>query len=183
MDKLIQTSEANIIYGEFRGENNQELIRSPLMKDIENFINKERRLVVPFKMNNPFVDQDTTEYIEDNLHKREGYIYKGYFRMYWRYGWYGRWFDNNFDSLSSSKVEITQLDILGVERIVDWFCENFPKGCNWEMDLFFSENYTEEDKNVFYIQPYLSDIYRIAVNTTYGNEDYPVRIYVFEKEV
>ncbi len=175
MDKLIQTSETNIIYGEFRGENNKELIRSPLIKDIKNFINKERRLVVPFKMNNPFVDQDITEYIEDDPHKRKGYIYKGYFRMYWRYGWYGRWFD--------SSPEISQLDILGVQRIIDWFVKNFPKGCNWEMDLFFSENYKEENENVYYIQPYLSDIYRITVNTSYGNEDYPVRIYVFEKEV
>lgn len=34
----------------------------------------------------------------------------------------------------------------------------------------------------YFIKPLMSDCYRITVDTTYGNEDYPVRIYVYQEE-
>lgn len=171
MDKLIQTESSSIIYGDFRGEPNQELFRCPRQndKDVARYINEYRSLVCPMGCDNPFENDDTKD-----LSKVDGYKLKDYWRMYFRGGWAGRW-------MAFENVGITQLDCAGVNLIIDWICENFPNGCDWKMKEYFSEHFKKYGER-YLIRPFKSEFYKIMVNTTYGNSDYPVRIYVYEKE-
>ncbi len=167
MDKLIQTSIASIIYGEFQGKENQELFRCPRElddKDLVRYINENRSLI-------GFEDDNSGD-----LRNIKGYKLKDYYRMYYRNGWAGRW-------MGFKNTGITQLDCLGVNKIIDWLCENFPNGCDYHMKTFMDmtfEKWGRENRYLF--RPRYSDIYKIVVDTTYGNGDYPVRIYVYEKK-
>lgn len=171
MDQLIQTAESNIIFGRFRGEDNKELFRCPRqnMEDLRRYINEYRSLVAPMGSDKmPFVD----DYVED-LRNIEGKEMIAYWRMYFRNGWAGRW-------LFESKNGPDRLDCIGVDNIVDWFCKRFKNGCNWEMKGFFESKFALwGGKERYLIKPFMSDYYKVMVDTTYGNDDYPVRIYVY----
>ncbi len=164
MDKLVQTPESSVIYGDFRGNPDQELFRCPRAlddTDIPRFVNSTRSLI-------GFADDDTKD-----TRKVPGKTMIGYFRMYFRDGnWYGRWF-------IESKTEPDKLDCLGVQKIVDHFTETFKKGCDASMKTYFEQNYTMRAENRYFVKPLYSDIYKVMIDTTYGNEDYPVRIYVY----
>ncbi len=164
MDKLIQTQFCNIIYGEFRGNTNEELFRCPRTdeKCLESYINRERRLV-------GFEDDDT-----EDLRNVEGKELKDYWRMYFRGGWAGRW-------MAFENRGIDDLDCIGVDNIIDWFVKEFPNGCDWKMKEYFSKHFkSHSDGNRYLIRPLKSNIYKVMVDTTYGNGDYPVRIYVYK---
>ena len=166
MNTLIRTGICSIVYGDFRGKPNQELFRCPRgteNKDLHRFVN-EYRDVLGF-------EDDSTE----DLRKVDGYELIGYYRMYYRDGWCGRWLLEN--------GEPEKIDCIGVQRIIDWICENFKKGCNYKMMSYFEDNFKEVSRNRYLIRPIYSDYYKVMVDTTYGNGDYPVRIYTYRKEI
>lgn len=93
MEKLIQTTESSIIYGDFKGETNQELFRCPRELDaidLVRYINENRALVAPMGSDFPFVDDDT-----EDLRNISDSVLIGYYRLYYRDGWFGRWLLEN----------------------------------------------------------------------------------------
>lgn len=173
MDQLIVTAESAIVYGQFRGNENEELFRCPrqnIETDLKRYINEYRSLVAPMGSDKiPFVDDNTK-----NLREVEGKELVDYWRMYYRNGWAGRWMNE--------RSKPTRLDCIGVNHIIDWICERFKRGCNWEMENFFIQNEFKPWGNGkrYIIKPFMSDYYKIMIDTTYGNGDYPVRIYVYK---
>ncbi len=174
MDKLIQTKECSIVYGSFRGEDNQELFRCPRKldnTDLRNYINKTRSLVCPFESVHPFVDDET-----EDLRNVEGKTLIGYWRMYFRNGfWDGRWMFEGNDRPSET-------DCAGLNFILDWIFKNFNKGCDYSMKAFCENNFQKwGGDNRYLVRPFMSEYYKIMLDTTYGNGDYPVRIYTYKE--
>ncbi len=163
---LIQTQMCSIVYGNFQEEKNQELFRCPRATehvDLRRYVN-ENYCLLGIENNNE----------TKNLHEIPGYI--GYYRMYFRdFHWHGRWMEYNGD--------IDKLICLGIDEIIDWICEKFPRGCDWDMKEFLSDfpNWGT-DNNRYLLKPIYSDRYKIMIDTTYGNGDYPIRIYVYEPQ-
>lgn len=135
MDKLIQTGECSIIYGNFQGKPNQELFRCPReldMEEIPKYVN-EKRCLLGFE-----ADTDT-----EDLTAVEGY--GGYFRLYFRSRWYGRWMGR----------------------------------CSWDMEDYLKQFPTWGVENRYLLKPLYSKHYKVLFDSTYGNGDYPVRIYLY----
>ena len=171
MDQLIRTESSVFIYGDFKGEKNQQLFqcsRQTEDTDVPHYINEHRALVSPMGSDLPF-ENDKTE----DLRNVKGKTMVGYYRMYYRYGWDGRWM---FEGEDRPDLK----DASGVQKIIDWFCDNFPKGCSAKMIGFFLNNFEIwGSENRYLIKPYKSEYYKVMVDTTYGNGDYPVRIYCY----
>ena len=174
MDKLIQTEKCSIIYGNFKGKPNQELFRCPRElddKDIPRYV-EENRCLLGF-------ENDATK----DLNDVEGMELLDYWRMYFRNGWQGRWMGTDFGGYDDTKM--TKLDCHGVNQIIDWLIDNFPHGCDWKMQEHMISNFepTSEDGKRYLIKPLYSNLYKVLIDTTYGNGDYPVRIYVYKKKM
>lgn len=159
--KLVQTEEHSIIYGDFHGEY-QELFRCPRSLDnldLREYVNKNR-IVLGWEP-----DVGTV-----SLHEHENYI--GYFRMYFRDGsWYGRWMDY---------LHIDNIADYGVGKIIAWLKETFPNGCDYTMKKYLENYPTWKGENRYLLKPIMSDKYKVMFDTTYGNHDYPVRIYAYK---
>lgn len=167
MKKLIQTKECSIIFD----ENNKEIFRCPREldnMDLPKYINENRFLVRPFNSDIPFENDDTKD-----LGNVPGKKLIGYWRMCFRHGWYGSWFLE--EDMNPSKI-----DIIGINEIIDWISDNFINGCDYYMSDYFKDNFNERAKNRYLIKPFMDEHYKVMVDTTYGNGDYPVRIYVYE---
>lgn len=167
MSTLIQTQKCSIIYGDFKGKKYQELFRCPREldeQDLRRYINENREFV-------GFEDDNT-----EDLRQVEGKQMIGYWRMYFRGGWQGRWL------LEGSK-QPSRLDCAGINKMIDWICENFKYGCDYYMKDYFNENFKHwGGEHRYLIRPKYSDYYKVMIDTTYGNGDYPVRIYVYRKK-
>ena len=165
MANLIQTQFCSIIYGDFNGEKNQELFRCPRELDnldLKRYINEYREFVG--------VEDDDAE----DLRNVPGKKMIGYWRMYYRNGWEGRWMFEGNDRPS-------RLDCCGVNKIIDWICKEFDRGCNWHMKGYMSEHHAKwGGEHRYLLRPKYSNTYKIMIDTTYGNGDYPVRIYVYK---
>ena len=105
-----------------------------------------------------------------DLHNLPGYL--GYYRLYFSGGWCGRWM--------YADKGMSRLDCAGVDEIVEWLIVNFPKGCNYSMREFLSQ-YPNCSNDRYLLKPLMSEHYKIMFDTKYGNEDYPVRIYVYDR--
>ena len=164
MDKLIQTSKCSIIYGTFRGKENQELFRCPRELDdvdLARYINENRALI-------GFENDDT-----EDLRNVSGKELIGYWRMYYRGGWALRWF-------GESEVRPSDIDCAGADKIIEWLNTTFKDGCSFYMKDYFANNYTNWGQAERYlIRPMKRDYYKVMIDTKYGNHDYPVRIYVY----
>lgn len=161
MEQLIQTESYSIVYGE-HGKKVQELFRCPRELDhvdLKRYVN-ENRCLLGFE-----ADTDT-----EDIRKSDKYL--GYYRLYFRDGWYGRWM--------ASCPEIDQLSCHGVDQIITWLKENFPKGCGYEMKDYLAHYPVWGSANRYLLKPIMSDHYKVMFDTTYGNEDYPVRIYIYK---
>lgn len=171
MEQLIQTSKCSIIYGTFRGKENQELFRCPRElddMDLPYYINQHRALVAPMGSKIPFVNDSTPD-----LRDIKGETLIGYYRMYFSYGWGGRWMLENGTPDSR--------DCAGVQAIINWICKEFPSGCDYYMVDFCKEHFIEwGSENRYLVRPFMSEYYKVAIDTTYGNGDYPVRIYTYK---
>lgn len=163
--KLIQTFECSIIYGTFRGKENQELFRCPRElddTDLRNYVNKERCFLG--------VENDNTK----DLRNVDGKEFLGYYRMYFTGGsWAGKWLD--------IKEGVTDLDVFGIQDITSWIQKQFPQGCDFFMKDYLQDKYpTWGSDNRFLLRPIMSEYFKIMIDTTYGNHDYPVRIYCYK---
>lgn len=161
---LIQTNECSIIYGTLKGKENQELFRCPRSldnMDLARYVD-EHRSFLGFEN-----DQATTD-----MRNVPGKKLIGYWRMYYRGGWAGRWM------LEGSETP-TDVDCLGVDKMIDFICEKFPKGCTWLMEDFLKDFQTWGQPDRYLLVPRYSSIYKVMFDTRYGNGDYPVRIYVY----
>jgi len=164
--KLVQTAICSIVYGTFQGKENQELFRCPRELDnvdLRNYVNKER---VFLGVKN--------DYVED-LRNIEGKEFLGYYRMYFSNGsWYGKWLD--------VKEGVENIDVVGIEDITNWIRKQFPQGCDFFMKNYCSEHFqTWGADNRYLVKPIMSDVFKVMIDTTYGNGDYPVRIYCYRK--
>lgn len=162
MKKLVQTSACSIVYGNFKGKENQELFRCPRElddADLRRYIN-ETRCFLKFE-----ADTETESLKED-----ESYI--GYYRLYFRDGWFGRWME------ISNKID--RIDCHGVDEIIRWLQLRFPKGCTWDMKEYLEDFPNWGSENRYLLKPFMSEHYKVMFDTTYGNSDYPVRIYVYK---
>lgn len=162
MKTLIQTKKCSIVYGTFQGKENQELFRCPRELDhidLKSYINKNR-CVLGFETDNETED----------LREASGYL--GYYRLYFSGGWSGRWMECN--------EKVDQLDCVGIDEIINWLREKFPKGCTWEMKEYLKSFSDWGSENRYLLKPLMSDHYKVMFDTTYGNGDYPVRIYIYE---
>lgn len=161
MEKLIQTEKCSIIYGDLRGNPDQELFRCPRELDdidLRRYVN-DNRCLLGFE-----TDTET-----EDLRKSESYL--GYYRLYFRGGWYGRWMEVD--------PEIDRITCAGVDEIVRWLRDNFPRGCNYDMKDYLSKFPAWGSENRYLLKPIMSNHYKVMFDTTYGNADYPVRIYVY----
>lgn len=162
MKKLVQTEKCSIIYGEFHGQPDQELFRCPRELDnvdLRRYVN-ENRCLLGFE-----ADTDTTD-----LKSSGRYI--GYYRLYFRGRWYGRWMEEI--------QEIDRVACVGVDEIVNWLTNMFPHGCSYDMEDYLAQFPTWGSKNRYLLKPIMSDKYKVMFDTTYGNGDYPVRIYLYQ---
>lgn len=110
--------------------------------------------------------------------EREGKTLLGYWRMYYRGGWGGRLLSTNPKNPFEVLLNQEEKEIL--QRIVDYICEKAPKGMNWEFEDLIKSTF-KSSKNgryhCFYMGTNLN--YLVEFVTEYGNDDYPVRIYVY----
>lgn len=180
MNTLIQTEKCSIIYGDFKGKPNQELFRCPRELDdidLARYIDESRTFV-------GFCDDIETEDIYDVPGMKCVY----YYRLYYRDGqWWGKFLppgnNKNNDGVTENWGFIPDVfDCKGIDEIVEWLRETFPKGCNWAMKDYFAKNHTVWGTGERYlVRPLYSSFYKVMIDTTYGNGDYPVRIYVYHK--
>lgn len=99
--------------------------------------------------------------------------YIGQYRMYFRNRcWFGKWLEG-YES-------IEQQDIDGAMKIINWIIQEFPKGCNCYMKEYLFKYPDCGNPYRHLLKPILSEHYKVLFDTTYGNEDYPVRIYVYK---
>jgi len=163
---LIQTEKSAIVYGTFQGKENQELFRCAREleeQDLRNYVNEER-IFLGFE----------NDYVED-LRKVNGQNFLGYYRMYFSNGsWYGRWLD--------CVKDLAQFDVLGIQDVVEWINQTFDGGCDYFMKDYLKQFKKWDGKNRYLLKPIMSDRFKIMIDTTYGNDDYPVRIYVYNKK-
>lgn len=161
MDKLIQTGKCSIIYGNLRGTPDQELFRCPRELDdeeIPRYVN-ENQCLLGFE-----ADTDT-----EDLKAVEGYA--GYFRLYFRGSWHGSWMESK---------DVDDSDCSGVEVIISWLNETFPRGCSRDMKEYLEQFPTWGVENRYLLKPLYSKYFKVLFDTTYGNGDYPVRIYLYK---
>lgn len=139
------------------------IFQSPLESDLLYFL----------KGNGLCVDLIDACAIED-LRNIEGKQLVGYFRMYYRDGaWAGRWFIENSDGP-------TYMEICSVQQVINYVAACFPKGCDWRMCEELAEKFSRwGDSQRYVTQVYGNDYLIVAFDTTYGNGDYPVRIYLY----
>lgn len=162
MNKLIQTEICSIIYGTFRGKENQELFRCPKELDsidLKNYVNNNRCLL-------GFEADEVAD-----LKNQENYL--GYYRLYFRGGWFGSWMEGH--------TKVDEIDCVGVDEIIQWLRTNFPKGCSWDMEDYLAQYPNWGGEKRYLLKPLYSDCYKVMFDTTYGNGDYPVRIYVYKQ--
>lgn len=167
MKTLIQTGICSIVYGELHGKPNQELFRCTRQLDdidLRRYINEQRCVL----------GMEPDEEVKNLEDLKTNAAYLGYYRMYFRNGsWNGRWME--------SDKRINQTVCHGVDEIINWLTNEFPKGCNWTMENYLAKFPLWNDShNRYLLKPFMSSHYKIMFDTTYGNQDYPVRIYVFE---
>lgn len=118
--------------------------------------------------------------ILENLHQIENKTYLGYWRMYFNHGWGGRWFTNDGQTAVEGRCaeNLSDEQTKNLNALINKLCNLFPQGCNWQM-VNWLDNYTSVADNVYLFDAEIdSDYFIVKFDTTYGNGDYPVRIYV-----
>ena len=164
--KLEKKENSYIIVADSRKFGDNEIIfQSPIEADVERFV-KENNLLVRL--------YDNTE-VTDLRNREDNKTLIGYFRMYYRGGWHGKWF-------LEKGQEITSKDINMVQHIIDFVANRWDKGCDYFMKDDCKESFAQwGDVNRYLVQPMYNDNYLLAIDTTYGNGDYPIRIYAYNE--
>lgn len=120
----------------------------------------------------------------DNISEAAGHTFMGYFRMYFRSGkWYGKWFAENAEF---EKNGVLPEESNKLKSFCKWVEDRFKGGCNDVMTDYLKNN--EDMKCIngsYFIGLLISDTSYAMVKYTpqFGNDDYPIRIYLYRKEV
>lgn len=124
--------------------------------------------------------QNKTELDKINcFNKRDGKICLGYYRLYYRNGWNIVWFPNENEI---SKPEKAEIDI--VNEIIEYIAEKAPIGMNVEFKDFLRKTAEPSPNGRYYFFADNTDFnYLIEFNAKYGNNDYPVRIYLYRNKL
>lgn len=146
---------------------NEIIFQSPLESDLDRFLD-ENKLIVEF--------EDCGEEYDD-LRGIDGKELLGYWRMYFRGGWCGTWFPESNNKLSN-------LEIKGLDNIIFYISKKWDRGCDYFMQDDVNTSFeTWGSEHRFLVKPRGVNNYLVMIDTTYGNGDYPCRIYVYrEKE-
>ena len=162
-EKLLTEKGIHTVYGTFKKKRDEILFQSPLERDLNRFLN-ENRLCVEFV---------NVSGIED-LKRIPGKTRIGYYRMYFRDGaWFGRWF-------LDTGMKPDEIDCVGVDNIIAYIAKKYPRGCDYFMNDDCQTQYAPwGGKSRYLVKPRGSENYYVMFDTTYGNGDYPVRIYVY----
>lgn len=77
---------------------------------------------------------------------------------------------------------VHRITIAGVQEVINWFVEQFPGGCDYCMRDYLKAFPTWNPfiEQRYLLAPLYSDRYKVMIDTTFGNGDYPVRIYCYE---
>ena len=115
-----------------------------------------------------------------------------------RFGWFQKKYLKIFTSLSAKTshkivtvsnyslneiVDYLHVDNIadyGVGKIIAWLKETFPNGCDYTMKKYLENYPTWKGENRYLLKPIMFDKYKVMFDTTYGNHDYPVRIYAYK---
>ena len=148
---------------------NEIIFQSPLKDDLDRFM-RDNKIVM-----------ELVDYSKkcSNLREREDKELLGYWRMYFRGGWDGRWFPESNQSLN-------EVEILGLDNLIYYVCDRWTKGCDYFMDDDLKSLFPTwgEDGHRFLLSPKDDTNYLVMIDTTFGNGDYPCRIYVYrDKEL
>lgn len=113
---------------------------------------------------------------------KSGYEQMGYYRMYFRNLWYGKWF---VQSEKFKEVRTAESEVL--KGFCQWIEQTFTGGCDEKMTEYL-ESHTELTKNPNGRYSNILEIddnayADVVYNTEFGNEDYPIRIYLYRKEM
>lgn len=164
---LVQNGESYILKADSERFGKQAIIfQSPLEKDLDRFL-MENRLVLNFVDNTSIT----------NLRSIEGRELIGYYRMYYSGRWDGRWFPE-------SRKKIDDSELAGLKNVINYVAERWTKGCDYIMSYEMEQEHTPwGSENRFLLQPRGNDYYLVMIDTTYGNGDYPVRIYVYRDDI
>lgn len=148
------------------------LFQSPVYSDLEGFVKKER--IVP-----KLVPGDKDKF--SNLADVSGKKCLGYARLYFSSGWHYRWFSdfNGKTSLDGQEVSLSAEDRALLKNTVRYFEDHYPRGCSYCMQEDMEELMAAVSDNRYLLQPVFFENVAILVDTTYGNNDYPVRIYMY----
>lgn len=163
MKKLELKNDCYFVYD----ESGDIIFQSALRKDLNNFL-KNECMCLDFE--NACLNKD------DDLHNMPGKTFKGYWRMYFRNGfWDGRWFD-------ADNGNMTDFQIAALNNIIKYIRERWPKGCSYTMQGDIEQNFIDCKLGDYryFVKPMGLDNFIIMLDVEYGNEDYPVRIYVYE---
>lgn len=164
MKKLMNKDDCYFVYD----ESNDIIFQSAIKQDVCEFLNRE---LICLDFEKPSCMQ-----ILQDLHQIPGKVFKGYWRMYFRDGnWNGRWF-------GSENGKLSDLEIYGLNNISQYISERWPNGCSFDMQDDVINNF--DDCKIgeyrYYVKPMASNNYILMLDLRYKNEDYPVRIYVYE---
>ena len=107
-----------------------------------------------------------------NLQERKGKINLGYYRMYYRNGYDGVWFEN--------AGKMTQCEKEVLSQVIDTVKELAPEG----MTPYFQEHLNDvatasPNGRYYYFETSTNFNFLVEFAPEYGNDDYPVRIYVY----
>lgn len=114
-----------------------------------------------------------------------GMEYLGYNRLYFRNGWFPRWFhaDGNTCPVGNICENLSETEVEFLNSITEWLGEKWKNGCDWKMvgDLKNMDCCVGENLYLLKVEDAPCGCL-IHFNTTYGNADYPVRVYLYREE-
>ena len=113
--------------------------------------------------------------------------YLGYYRMYcnYGYGWGGRWFNECKDTTefggvtSMNEKELSELNTT-ISAVVKEWPDGFSMFSNPSLERYDAAVTEDGKRHLLYREGKLLHML-ILVDTTYGNGDYPIRIYCYKK--
>ena len=102
--------------------------------------------------------------------------------MYFRNGWEGKWFPQNETFEKSGLRPIERETLINYCK---WVEDAFPNGCDEIMESYMknvpSITKGENDRYYAFIAMDKDSFAEVEYNTSFGNDDYIIRIYLYRK--
>lgn len=114
-----------------------------------------------------------------------GKRYIGYNRLYFRNGWFSRWFAADGDTCPEGSVCLgaTSEEVDFLNALHAWLSKKWKHGCTAAMCGDLDKLDCRIDDNMYLLEVEGGPCGCLMhFNTTFGNADYPVRIYLYREE-